>query len=333
MKTTTSIAEMQKFIFGSKVYCSDGESGVLTHIGLDAKNWRMVVLGIRLGRLFGRTVYVPFNTVASASSEKVTLTISRDELERARKDAPGAAMFDSHARVFHVESGAEGGLSLIAVYPDNGEVAYIVTKGLKGLDVLLERAYLKQLESGRIEASLPESTLQALPAYRSDQELQSEVEENIFDLGPLHIDFRGMEIRVLDSVLYLDGNISSSLRSDMVGDQAMGVAGLLEIKNRLIADDELASELAMVMSRDERTKDLPIGVYPRLGHVRLSGSVHNKKQHAAAEEIVSGFPGVQSVENELRVDPNASMLYVLSSAGNEESKDHVPSDKYVRHTK
>lgn len=332
METKTSISEMQKFIFGSKVFCSDGESGVLSHVGFDARNWQAVVLGVKLGRWFGRTVYVPFKAVTNASSERVTLNISRDELERARKDAPGAAMFDSHSHVHHAESGATGSLYLIAVYPDEGELAYVVAKGLKGQDALLARPYLKQLESGNIEASLPEATLQALPSYRPDAELQSEVEANIFDLGPLHVDLRGMEIRVLDSVLYLTGNISSSLRADMVSDQAMGVSGLLEIKNHLIADDELASDLAMEMARDMRTKDLPIGVYPRLGHVRLSGSVRDKKQFLAAEEIARKFPGVRSVENDLRIDPSASMLYVLASADSEETQDHVPG-KYIRHTK
>ncbi len=112
-----------------------------------------------------------------------------------------------------------------------------------------------------------------------------------------------MNIRVLDSVLYLDGNISSSLRSDMVQDQALGVPGLLEIKNHLIGDDQLASDLAMALSRDPRTRDLPIGVYPRLGDVRLSGAVHTAEQKAAATEIARSFPGVRSVNNDCVINP------------------------------
>lgn len=330
--TTTSISEMQKFIFGSKVYCSDGESGTLTHIGFDARDWRAIVLGVRLGRFMGRTVYVPFNTVERASSIGVNLTISRDELVQARKEAPGAAMFDSRSQVHHSESGSTGVLYLIAVHPGSGELAYVVAKSLKGRDVLLARRYLSRLESGRIEASLPESTLQSLPSYRPDSELQREVEEILFELGPLHVDFKGIDMRVLDSVLYLDGNISSSLRSDVVTNQAMGVPGLLEIKNRLIADDTLASQLAMAMAHDPRTQELPIGVYPRLGHVRLSGSVRDEAQKWAAEEIANKFPGVRSVENELQVDPASSMLYVLSSTESQDTQDQVPG-KYVRHTK
>jgi hypothetical protein len=62
--------------------------------------------------------------------------------------------------------------------------------------------------------------------------------------------------------------------------QTLGT-GLLEIKNELLGDDTLANSLALVLGRDPRTHDLPIGVYPRLGNVRLSGSVHNEQQKAA----------------------------------------------------
>ena len=105
----------------------------------------------------------------------------------------------------------------------------------------------------------------------------------------------------------------------------------MEIKNRLVADDQLAADLALALGQDNRTRDLPIGVYPRLGVVRLSGAVHNSQQKAAAEEIAKSFPGVRSVNNDLVVDPGADMLNVMSPAEGREAKDIVPG-KYIRHT-
>jgi len=49
------------------------------------------------------------------------------------------------------------------------------------------------------------------------------------------------------------------------------------------------------LAQSSRMRDLPIGVYPRLGEVRLSGAVHTSPQKAVAEEIVQHFPGVRSV--------------------------------------
>jgi len=111
----------------------------------------------------------------------------------------------------------------------------------------------------------------------------------------------------------------------------MGVQGLGEIKNELLGDDTLANSLAMVLGRDPRTRDLPIGVYPRLGHVRLSGFVQNEQQKAAAEERARHFPGVRSVTNTLVVNPKEKMLLALSAASGEQGEDLIPG-KYIRHT-
>ncbi|QBD82399.1 BON domain-containing protein [Ktedonosporobacter rubrisoli] len=333
MDKATSISEMHKFRFGSKVFCSDGEDGVLTHVCFDSATSRLTHVGVKQGRIFGKTVYLAVEQIVDASSEAVRLGITLDELAKASASEPTGALFDGRSAVRQDNGSARGTLLLVGVHPDNDELAYIVARGLHaGQDTLLLGAHITRLERGQIAFSLPDAALQTLPPYRSDAELQREVEEILFDLTPLHVDFKGMRVRVLDSVLYLDGNISSSLRGDMVQDQAMGVQGLLEIKNRLVGDDKLAGDLAMALSRDPRTRELPIGVYPRLGVVRLSGAVHNGQQKEAAGEIASKFAGVQAVTNDLVVDPKADMLRVMSSAAGGEADDIVPG-KYIRHTK
>jgi osmotically-inducible protein OsmY len=332
MEKTTSIAEMQKFIFGSKVFCSDGEDGVLTHVGFDPAAPRITHLGVKQGRFFGKTVYLPFNTVTNASGDGVYLSLARDAVVSVSKEEPHV-LLDSKSVVQHAESSARGTLQLVAVQPKSGELAYIVAHGLRqGQDTLLREEFVKTLDNGRIEVSIADATLQTLPHYRPDAELQREVEDILFDLTPLHVDFKGMSVRVLDGVLYLDGNISSALRGDIVRDQALGVQGLLEIKNRLVGDDQLAGDLAMELAHNPRTQGLPIGVYPRLGVVRLSGAVHTTQQKEAAEDIARQFPGVRSVINDLVLDPDAEMLHVMSSSEGGEAIDKVPG-KYIRHTK
>jgi osmotically-inducible protein OsmY len=277
-------------------------------------------------------VYLPFDAVLGASSEEVTLRITRAELA-ASKTEPSGALLESKSHVEREGAANRGTILLTAVHPENGELAYIVAHQLRpGQDTLLQSEFITKLEAGRIVVAVPEATFEALPPYRPDSELREEVEKILFDLTPLHVDFRGMKVRVLDSVLYLDGNISSSLRGDIVRDQALGVRGLLEVRNRLVGDDQLAADLAMALGRDERTRGLPIGVYPRLGIVRLSGAVRNQQQKEAAGEIARNFPGVRSVINDLVVDPKAAMLYVMAAPEGGEAIDKVPG-KYIRHTK
>lgn len=333
MDKTTLISEMYKLYFGSKVFCSDGEEGTLTHVTIDAATGRITHIGVKQGHFFGKMIYVPFTALADASSESVTLTVSRAELTTAPKTQPQGALLDGRSLVQLADSLAKGILLLVAAEPSSGQLAYIVVHGLRaGQDTLLQQEFVTGIETGRVTVTLPEATLQTLPPYRSDAELQREVEDILFDLTPLHVDFKGMSVRVLDGVLYLDGNISSSLRGDMVQDQALGVQGLLEIKNHLVGDDVLAGDLAMALAHDARTRNQPIGVYPRLGVVRLSGAVANAAQRTAAEEIARSFPGVRSVFNDLVIDPQASMLHVMAAAEGGEAEDNVPG-QYTRHTK
>ncbi len=332
MEKLTLISEMEKFHFGSKVFCSNGESGTVTHLGFDAGTRRLVSIGVKHGRLFGKTVYIPFSTVTEATGVGVTLNITQEQLFASTAQQAEGVLLDNRSVVQNTVANARGTLNLVAVQP-SGVLAYIVVHMLRpGQDTLVREEYVTKIDAGQISVSIPDAILHTLPAHRSDEDLQREVESVLFDFTPLHVDRPGMIVRVLDSVLYLEGNISSSLRGDIVEDQVSGVQGLLEIKNLLVGDDILAGDLAMALGRDARTHDLPIGVYPRLGVVRLSGAVHNEQQKMASEEIARSFQSVRSVFNDLVIRPNADTLNVMASSAGGEAADHIPG-KYVRHTK
>lgn len=333
MNKATLISEMQKFHLGSKVFYSDGEEGILVHTNFDPSTRRLTSIGVRQGRFFGKTVILLFDTVIKASGDGVTLRVRPAELPASSAMETGGALLDSKTIVVRTDSTNKGPLMLVAVEPETGELVYLVAHNLRpAQDTLVRAEYVTSLETEQIKVTIPDAIFNVLPPYRPNSVLQQEVEAIIFDLTPLHVDMKGITARVLDGVLYLDGNISSALRGDIVQDQVLGVQGLLEIKNNLVGDDRLAADLAMALGRDPRTRDLPIGVYPRLGVIRLSGAVHNGQQKAAAGEIAQNFPGVRSVINDLLVDPKANILNVMSSAEGGEAKDKVPG-KYIRHTK
>ena len=333
MNKATLISEMQKFHAGSKVFYSDGEEGILVHTNFDPSTRRLTSIGVKQGRFFGKTVNLPFNTVIKASSDGITLNIKRGETPASGTTETGGALLDSKTVVVRDDSTHKGPLILVAVEPETGELAYLVAHNLRqSQDSLIRAEYVTSLGTEQVKVTVPDDIFYSLPPYRPDSDLQGDVEAVLFDLTPLHVDMKGITARVLDGVLYLDGNISSALRGDIVQDQALGVPGILEIKNNLVGDDRLAADIAMALGQDPRTRDLPIGVYPRLGVVRLSGAVRNGQQKAAAGEIAQNFPGVRSIINDLLVDPKANILNVMSSAEGGEAKDKVPG-KYIRHTK
>ncbi len=332
MSKAIRISEMAKFHFGNIIFCSDGEGGNLASVAFDAATRRMTHIGAKQGRLFGKTSYLPFESVIKATGDGVTVGVKRAELVAASGVPSGGMIFDSKSTVERAGSSTKGVLKLIATQPDSGELAYIVAHTMRaGQDILLRAEYVTAMENDRIVVTLSDDALNALPPYFSDAVLQQEVESILFDLTAMHVDLKGMTIRVLDGVLYLDGNISSSLRADIARDQVYGVQGLLEVKSNLVGDDQLAADLARALGQDPRTRDLPFGVYPKLGEVRLSGAVHTGQQKAAAEEIARKFPGVRSVINNLIVNPNTDMLHVMSAPEGGEAQDKIPG-RYIRHT-
>jgi osmotically-inducible protein OsmY len=332
MSKATRISEMAKFHFGNTIFCVDGEDGILANMIFDVAARHVTHIGVKRGRFFGKIGYLPFESMISATGEGVTVRAKRAE-PAAAEDAPsGAVALDSKSVVERAGSSAKGTLKLIATQPESGELAYIVAHNVRaGQDTLLKAEYVTDLANDRISITISDAALNALPPYRSDAVLQQEVESILFDIASMHVDLKGINIRVLDSVLYLDGNISSSLRADIARDQVYGVQGLLEIKSNLVGDDQLAADLALALGQDPRTRDLPIGVYPKLGVARLSGAVHNQQQKAAAEEIARNFKGVRSVINDLVVDPGTDMLHVMSAPEGGETQDKIPG-RYTRHT-
>lgn len=323
------------FQWGQSIRCSDGEAGVLTQVVFDAATHQSIALGIRLGRLFGRSVFVSFEMVREVTEDSITLGLSYAELCAVTKAIPKGALLDSKSRVeTEATSGtaARGRLQSMMIQPESGALVSLVAHYFRpDHTTLLRGEDVTQIATGHVKIALPEAALRTLPPYRTDRELQHEVEERVYDLAFLHVDFKGITFRVLDGVLSLKGNISSALNGDIVVDQAMGVEGIGEIKNELIGDDTLANNIALASGHDPRTHGLSIGIYPRLGHVRLSGVVHNEQQKAAAVEITRRFPGVRSVSNTLVVSPTEEMLPVMSSVEGGSGEDHIPG-KYVRHT-
>ena len=332
MNKSILIPEMLKFHFDNKILCSDGDGGVLAQVIFDPATRRMTYISVKQGRLFGKSVFLPFEYVISANEAGITLSVKRSDVAVATNQQPEGAVLTNKSIVENQESGAKGSLLLVAVHPTTGELEYIVAHELRsGQNTLLQETYVTSLATDQVMVSIDEDKLRALLSYRSDRVLQQDVESALFDLTPLHIDLKAITARVIDGILYLDGNISSALRSDIMLDRVSGVEGLVDINNRVVADDTLSAGLALALGQDERTRDLPIGVYPRLGAVRLSGAVHYGQQKAAAGEIAKNFPGVRSVTNDLIVDPDATLLDVMSAPEGGETKDIVPG-KYIRHT-
>jgi osmotically-inducible protein OsmY len=89
------------------------------------------------------------------------------------------------------------------------------------------------------------------------------------------------------------------------------------VHNELVADTDLASDVAIALAADPRTRGQYIGVYPELGVVSLRGAVNSAAARAAAASIADAVPGIERVINELSVRPEADVLPNLASVTSE----------------
>lgn len=98
----------------------------------------------------------------------------------------------------------------------------------------------------------------------------------------------------------------------MAEDQVQGITGMSELHNDLVADNDLAATVSMVLALDSRTAGQHIGVYPRLGAMHLRGSVRTRAAYEGASNVARAVPSVTRIMNELRIDPDANEIPVLA---------------------
>ena len=84
------------------------------------------------------------------------------------------------------------------------------------------------------------------------------------------------------------------------------------IHNDLVADNELAIEIAQALAKDPRTHGQRLGVYPNLGEVYLRGLSDSPEAAQAATEIAAQIDGRHVVVNQIRISNNVDYLPMLA---------------------
>ena len=121
----------------------------------------------------------------------------------------------------------------------------------------------------------------------------------------------GIRVRVRDGVVTLSGTVARYLDKMLAAEDAWRVKGVREVRNHIQVQpdvlrpaEEIASDVAEALARDERVDERTIVVEVAEGVVRLSGSVSSQEERQAAEDDVWQVEGVVDVSNELTVSPD-----------------------------
>ena len=321
----TEFAEVKKVRLGARVQASDGEAGKVGDLIANADQRTVTHVGIKPGFLgSGPTYYVPMNLVTAGDSESLTVNIPLADIKQKYGSVPGGVRLSGSTSV--VAGGRTlGRLVQVTVHDETLALRHLVIERGLGREVVAPAAAVTVITAKRIELDPSVIKPGQRTPFRPDTELRDAVYQAIYDYDPLRIDLPGIEIHAIDGVVWLKGHVSSELNQRLVADQLGNIPGLAELHNELIADTDLAASVSYALSHDPRTASEYIGVYPRLGVVRLRGAVRRPEARQAASEVAGTVSGVKTLVNELKVDPHADVVPVLAGVTNDE--DIVPGGR------
>ena len=182
---------------------------------------------------------------------------------------------------------------------------FTVRKGLLlRKDIMVPVEWIAEWQPDVIKLGVDKATLERLPAYRPDQELQWAVEDALYSdrrLVDEVLSLYPITVTVHDGVVTLIGRVRNTEQKQRAEAIAAGVRGVLGVRNFLIADDELEREIARALAQDPRTRDLNIRVNAWFGYVHLDGEVPTREARIVAEEVAASVPGVEEIVNLLYV--------------------------------
>lgn len=315
-------AEVQKFRFDADVEASDGAAGKLAWVVADTTSHALTYVGVKVtaGTLFfGATYDVPIHLVSAAADDTVTLAIPLEEIKKHRTPPAGAQL--THATQVVAGNRRLGRLVQMTIDKESGALRHLVIERL-GREWLVNAGLMTEITAKQIGVNLGQLTPGELTPYRSDAELHDALYERIWDYARMRPDMPGIAIYAIDGVVWLKGYVSSDVNRRIIVDLMQNITGLAELHNELIADNQLAADVAMALAHDPRTANQRIGVYPKLGEVHLRGVVQSPQVVTAAGELAHGLPDVKSVVNELRINPRFTNLPDMAAVTNAE--DLVP---------
>lgn len=178
-------------------------------------------------------------------------------------------------------------------------------------DLIVPLSWAAEITRERILLDADARQLDHLPEYRPDDEIGHDVEQALYEApaftnGP---DFYTIRVAVRDGVVTLQGNVRDGARKREAEHVARKVRGVLDVRNELVADEELASAVEHALRGDERLRIDDLRVESLLGLVLLRGRVESSEQREEAARVVHRVRGVQAVSNSLLVFPTAPHSY------------------------
>lgn len=108
-----------------------------------------------------------------------------------------------------------------------------------------------------------------------------------------------IEIVATQDAVALNGRVRTGLLRRMADRLARSSLNGWQLQNNLVADDQMAMDLAARLATDPHTADANVRIEVYFGSIVLAGTVQSDAQRAAVLELVRQAPHVVKIEEHL----------------------------------
>jgi osmotically-inducible protein OsmY len=182
--------------------------------------------------------------------------------------------------------------------------------------VVVPVGWAVEVTPATVRLAVDRAQVRTLPEYRPDHELTAailaalrahprlrRVLRGIISFAPALSHPRGewaIRVRVAQGIVTLEGHVPAHGFGHMAAQIARRITGVRQVRDRLVADDDLQVAVAVALGRDPRTRAVQPRVRVDRGRVTLIGRASDAPTRAAAGAVAAAVPGVRGVANQLR---------------------------------
>lgn len=157
---------------------------------------------------------------------------------------------------------------------------------------------IREVRGREVLVDFTANELGTYPQYLTDAELERTVLERIGDLPGLSvIATSSIWVCSRDGVVTLGGNVPNRFYREKVVEAALRTPGVLDVVDRLVADELIKTHLATELERQPGTSDITVD--SELGRVVLRGEVSSEDDAVRAVRVARAVNGVRAVVDEI----------------------------------
>lgn len=135
----------------------------------------------------------------------------------------------------------------------------------------------------------------------SASSVAGQVYEQLWSEQGLRTTTADIEIEATEGAVALNGRVRTGILRRQADRLARAGLNGWQLHNNLIADDQLAMDLAARLASDSRTTAANVRIEVYMGSACLNGTVQSEQQRAAVLELANRTPHVVRVEDHLVV--------------------------------